>query len=326
MAKRFKPRSLEDHQNEVENTEKKPPKKANKNQVRKSVNSRIITIVVWGILIAFFGVAFFFLSNMGSILSNQQELMKKNEQLEQKFKAVSKSNESSGNFDVFNRAFIVAFYNTKQDTLKYKETLADYFPRDTQIPNNDPGKEPKKITSIQQWESKKDKKFHHVKYLVQYQLNEHQFRELICFNVKEEGKKYVVQSIPYKKKPESMNNNKMLKAVEIPSRQEEQVDTAKKSEISNWLDKTFFPKYVETEDKSLVKYMMKNPEVLGGATDYKGIKDYAVYANENDYEAYVLIEVTDKGTEQVYENSYHLFISKDEKGQFFIDKLVHQFE
>lgn len=325
MAKRFKPRSEESNPEE-EKQVKKPSKITGKMKVKKSVQTKLVTYFVWGILIIFFAVAFYFITHVNSFINNQKQLLERIEFQDEKITSLSKNGESSGNFDVFNRAFIVAFYDTKEDQLKYKETLEPYFPKDTQIPINDPDKTAKKITSIQQWETKKEKNLHHVKYLVQYQLNDQSQRELICYNVKEKNGKYVVQSIPYKKKPESMNNNKILNAPEIPTRQDEQVNTEKKIEVRNWLDKTFFPKFVETEDKSLVKYMMKEPEVLGGATDYVGIKDFALYANQDSLEGYVLVEVSDNGTGQVYVNCYQIWISKDEKGQFFIDKLLHQFE
>ena len=326
MAKRFTPRSQENKEPEVKKQGKFFGKKVEKRQVKKSIQTKVVTYLVWGIMAAFFLVAFYFLTSVNSILSNQKSLQQQNEKLEQRFSALSKNNESSGNFDVFNRAFIVAFYNTKEDQLKYKEALIDYFPPETQIPSNDPGKSAKKVTSIQQWEIRKEKSIHHVKYLVHYQINDQHQRELICYTVKEKGNKYVIQSIPYKKKPESMNNNKILKAPEIPTRSEDQVEANKKTEINTWLNKTFFPKFVETDDQSLVKYMMKKPEVLGGTTSYVGIKDVAIYPDGKNYEAFVLIEVSDTGTDQIFENCYRLFISKDEKGQFFIDKLVHQFD
>ncbi|MGM0241331.1 conjugal transfer protein, partial [Enterococcus sp. AZ103] len=94
--------------------------------------------------------------------------------------------------------------------------------------------------------------------------------------------------------------------------------------VNNWLKDTFFPKYVETSDKEVVKYMMKNPEVLGGVMTFKNIQEMAAYPMKGGrIDCYVIVTVTDKQLSQDYNNAYHLIIEQDDNDQFVVERLTH---
>jgi hypothetical protein len=323
MGQGFKPR--EDLQKESKKDRPDKKKTKRKKGLVSSYQSKAITGLVWLFILVLFGGAFNFLLKEVQIYSQLKHLKKEVVRQEQALDNLKANSESSGNFDVFNRSFIVSYYNTKSDPTNYQDTLKVFFPKDTTLPINNPNNDAKKILSIQLWEKKKDQGIYKVKYLIDYQVNDQRKRELLCYNVKEKNNKYIVQAIPYKQIPDKMTNQDIMKVELMPQLSEDQLEESKKKEFQEWLDKTFFPKYIETSDKSVVKYMMKQPEVLGGATEYKGIQEIVAYDKGKHIECYVIVRVTDRGTKQEYLNNYKLIVIKDEKDQYFIEKMQHQF-
>ncbi|MGM0241257.1 hypothetical protein [Enterococcus sp. AZ103] len=337
MAKDFSSRkkvSIQDFQEKVE--EQEPPKKKKEKKGKKQAKpkkkgkiasfykEKIVSVIVWGFIgLLVVGCITFLLKEVkvsNQLKDLQQQVQKQNEII----KTVNQNTENSGNFDVFNRSFIMKFYNTKDDQQAYQEALKKYFPVDTTIPMNNPAKSNKKVLSIQLWEKKKQDGFYQVKYLIDYQIDEEKGQELFCYNVKEKKGKYLVQTIPYKQVPAVMTNNKIAKATSLPESNEEQIDTKDKTAVNNWLKDTFFPKYIETSDKEVVKYMMKNPEVLGGVMTFKNIQEMDAYPMKGGrIDCYVIVTVTDRELSQDYNNAYHLIINQDDNDQFVIERLTH---
>lgn len=304
---------------EIEKEKPLPKKK----KVKSFYAEKIVSVVVW---------LFIILLGVGSLnfllkeikVSNQLSSLKEEVKVQnKKIENVNKNTENSGNFDVFNRSFIMYFYNTTDEQQSYQDALKKYFPTDTTIPINDPSESNKKVLSIQLWEKKKKKGIYRVKYLIDYQINDKRKQELVCYSIKENQGKYVVLAIPYKQVPSKMTNNTLASAERLPETNKEQVATKEKEDIQSWLNDTFFPKYIETSDKAVVKYMMKDPEVLGGIVSYKDISQFAVYQKGDALDCYAVVVVKDPETQQEFNNHYHLVITKDSNNQYMIEKLEH---
>lgn len=300
---------------------KSKPKK--KKKVARFYVEKLISVIVW-VFIAVLVLSCLNFLRKDLVVSKQlHQLQEQVAQQEKALENTDKNTENSGNFDVFNRSFILQFYNTKQEQQAYQDVLKKYFPIDTDIPINDPTASNKKILAIQLWEKKKQKNSYQVKYLIDYQLEDVKKQELLCYNVKEAKGKYLVQAIPYKQQPEKMTNNKLAKAEGLPQTTETPAPQKEQDAVKDWLKDTFFPKYIETNDKAVVKYMMKKPEVLGGVVQFKAIKELAVYPKDKQLDCYAVVSVTDRETKQEFTNHYHLVIAKDENDQYIVGKLTH---
>ncbi|MGM0241301.1 hypothetical protein, partial [Enterococcus sp. AZ103] len=134
MAKDFQSRkkvSIQDVQEEVE--EQEPPKKKKEKKGKKQAKpkkkgkiasfykEKIVSVIVWGFIgLLVVGCITFLLKEVevsNQLKNLQQQVQKQNEIIE----TVNKNTENSGNFDVFNRSFIMKFYNTKDDQQAYQD-------------------------------------------------------------------------------------------------------------------------------------------------------------------------------------------------------------
>lgn len=284
--------------------------------------SRVISFGIWVFLLILLGSSVLFLVRFGSITQTNEVLTKKLSALEKKTEQLQLTNQQSDNLDVFGRYFIQSYYMTdvKQDV--YQKTLEPYFSKGIEVPNVGDGKRKKQIKSIQLWAKEWDGTTYHCTYLVHYSVDDGSRSELIHFQVGEEDGAYGVVSYPY---IEQVSEFKTTAIPKIAQQKPDKVDPANEETqkaIKQWLNETFFPRYMESTNLDDVSYMMTTPVLLGNLQLYDGIDQLQAYPVKSEWDVYVTIRVIDRVTNARSKQEYSLRLAKKED-KYVVEALSH---
>lgn len=106
-----------------------------------------------------------------------------------------------------------------------------------------------------------------------------------------------------------------------PLEDEKEVDAGTKTEVTTWLEETFFPDYATSAPEDMT-YIMDEPEALNGAQDFQGLQEPAVYPGKNENTYVVKTHALFKEKEVPITNAEPFTITVEEQeGKFFIQKL-----
>lgn len=107
-----------------------------------------------------------------------------------------------------------------------------------------------------------------------------------------------------------------------PLEDEKEVDAGKKTEITTWLEETFFPDYAANSPEDMT-YIMDDPEALNGAQDFQGLQEPSVYPGKNENTYVVKTHALFKEKEVPITNAEPFTITiEEDEGKFFIQKLT----
>lgn len=292
-------------------------------KIGPSMVGGVIKVAVWGFLLLVVGSSLYFILNLTSLVSTNQALVQKIENLEASVSILQNESQQSDNLDVFNRYFVQRYYRTEEEPALYTQQLAEYLSTQLTPPNNSQVVDHKKVTSIQSWrKTPLEDGIYEVSYLVTYQFKEKPGSELLTFDVAEKKGKYAVVSYPYAKKVSEFKTTAIGKA--RLDRKEDLVEVEKEETqaVKNWLDGTFFPRYVEATNTDDLSYMMKTPVMLGNIQTYKSLKEFEVVQDkQKQLIVSLVIETEDRLTKLKTQQELTLTLSKKEANKFYVNVL-----
>lgn len=302
----------------IQRKEKRTEKK-----IGPSMLGGVIKVAVWGFLLLVVGSSLYFILNMSSLLSTNQALIQKIDSLEASVDLLQNESQQSDNLDVFNRYFVQRYYRTEEEPADYSRQLADYLSKQLTPPNNAQVTDHKKVTSIQSWRKRPlEDGIYEVSYLVTYQFKETPGSELLIFDVAEKNGKYAVVSYPYAKKVAEFKTTAIDKARLTQKEDLVEVEKGEAAAVKNWLDQTFFPRYVEATNTDDLSYMMKKPIMLGNIQTYKGLKEMEVVQDkEKQLIVSLVIETEDRLTKLKTQQELTLTLTKKEANKFYVNEL-----
>lgn len=146
--------------------------------------------------------------------------------------------------------------------------------------------------------------------------------EIIHFEVKKSEGRYSVVSYPYMRSVDGITATGLQKDYSGWSGNE-QTSSTNKEDIEKWLSGTFFPRYFQSLDWDDVRYIMREPFLLGNLQAVQGIKEIQAYDNDGDFLVKVTVQVADIKTNFVSLQEYTIELSKESDQKYFVEKITH---
>lgn len=146
--------------------------------------------------------------------------------------------------------------------------------------------------------------------------------EIIHFEVKKSRGGYSVISYPYVRMAEGITAAEFQKPISGWNGKE-QTSSTNKEDIAKWLTSTFFPRYFQSADLDDVKYIMREPVLLGNVQEVQGIKEIQVYDNDGNFLVKATVQVTDTQTNFLSLQEYTIELSKESDQKYFVEKITH---
>lgn len=294
--------------------------------IKKNYMRGIVSALLWGFVLVMLVSSILFLLQFAKIASSTTAATVQIKELEAELDQLKNSGQQSDNLDVFNRYFIQNYYKTNVEGKAYQEAVKPYFSEEIELPVVMDGAPVKEIRSIQLWKKELKGKVYSCSYLVSYLVKggekETSSSELIHFLVTEKKGMYGVSSYPYSEQVGE------FKTTSIPTEKnnlesEEPVKEEVKSNVSKWLDETFFPRYFHSTDLDDISYMMTEPVLLGNVQEYAGIDFIRVYPAGEDLRVKLVLNVMDRITQVKSQQEYSLLLKKETSTKYFVKNLYH---
>lgn len=256
--------------------------------------------------------------------SEQHKIREQVNNLNKQVETLKKDSGITDNIDVFSRMFVTAYYDTDKKQDDYEETLSNFFAKNTELPTLSKDSKVKKISSLVLWGKKRSEakdNTYEISYLVSYSLAGRTIeKEIMSFNVFQENEKYSVVSYPFFSKVPNLYN-KVDKKMEL-SPDEKALDDSKTKELTDWLSKTFLPRYYNNTQPDEMSYMMKNVEVMGDSRLFKSIADTKVFEKNGEYSIFTKVNLIEKSTGKEEVQELKLLLTKKDK-QNIVNLIEH---
>ena len=292
-----------------------------------------------------FVVALIAIFRQGTMVAKNKALGDQVTELQTQVKSYRDKKAHTDNEDVFARYFIQDYYDIDKDKDDYDKSLKPYLADGVETPDVNGAKGHKDIQELLLWDkANAGKNKQHLTYLVNYSYQGEDKevnagdkkdkkktkkvtpdpvdgQELIRFDVKKDNGAYTVISEPYTESVPDIKSNKAKKATNnLDGKAEASANVKEKA--NDWLDKTFLPRYVESDDPADVSYMMNNAELLGGSQKYDGIDEINVYKQKEQIIVKTTINVKDAQSEVKSKQDLTLNL-KQQGSKFHVTKLSH---
>lgn len=294
-------------------------------------------IFVWIVLFIMFFTSLVFIGRQSAILIKNRALTQDVASLQKQVKETAYKTGNADALGVFADNFIRSYYNTDRDSTEYQDAVKSYMASGVNPPDISDLNGNKKINSLSLWDKRNDGDTTHLVYLVKYTHNwttetksgkntkkeskSEDKEELINFDVANDSGRYSVVTVPYTSAPTNLQADGMQKAGNNLEGKK-QVSDAKKTSVQNWLDGTFFERYINSNDLNDVRYLMDAPEVLGGTQKYAGIANISVYKIDGEYVAKVQANTTDSTNGAKSVQDYTIKLTED-GNKYHVKKLTH---
>ncbi|MDN6146062.1 MAG: conjugal transfer protein [Pisciglobus halotolerans] len=307
---------------------KKKPKKKEKQKNRLPNKTTLVSRFLWGFIIILLALSIFFVIQSFSRNAKQARLNQEVESLQGDIKELKANSNATDNMDVFGRYFVEQYYRTKDvDSDDYEEALKPYLAQEMEIPDVKDLSGDKVPTSVQLWEKTTNGDRFTLAYLVNYNFepmdgDSENGREIVYFDIAEDDQKYSVTSYPYTKALGKMTATGFDKETS-KLEDEEETDTTSKGQVEDWLTDTFFPRYFESESLDDVRYMMKEPELLGNVQSFEDIESIKVYDENDGFIVKATVLVKDKQSNMESLQDYSLVLAKNSSQQFYVKDIKH---
>lgn len=277
------------------------------------------------------------------------EAMSKSDLIERKYEDNASTVQYSPKLKLYADDFVDTYMSVPRDSKDLEErnkNLAKFFPSDYKVPDEKTSDSDRKLNSKEFYNIKRKDKQTIIQYIVNYDVNITEKKEvkvkkkaekgkkqeyetkteeknrkviqnvLINIPVKSENNKYVVVEYPYFT-PIPDSHLTKEKMVEDNLKDNKREDNPK---VKSFIEE-FFNKYASSKSDDMA-YLMNNPEGLEGTREVSNIKEVRLYPKGEKYIAKVEVLMKDK--DSPLENLEHYTLEITEKdGKYYVERMTN---